>query len=201
MEKKPLISISEEPISVLYESPSIMIVNKPRGIVVHPDNEKQTNTLLNRLFQDNRWLADMEDSLSAGVLHVFRPQDHGLMIFNKSDDYKESLQAALAENNVSFAYIIHVKDLEGTHSIQTDNVIRLKSSQQQAGFSIFDVETTEGNTSELADQLFPDVDRQAISFYCYSISLELPHSGEAHTTSLRQIGEKVPPITVYHAPP
>jgi 23S rRNA-/tRNA-specific pseudouridylate synthase len=36
MEKKPLIPIDEGPLDVWYESPSVMVVNKSKGITVHP---------------------------------------------------------------------------------------------------------------------------------------------------------------------
>jgi 23S rRNA-/tRNA-specific pseudouridylate synthase len=89
VEKKPLIPIGEHPLDVWYESPSVLAVKKPQGIKVHPSEQTENGTLLNRLFQHNRWLAKMETSIDAGVLHVFEPHDYGLMLFNKSDDHHQ----------------------------------------------------------------------------------------------------------------
>lgn len=200
MDKKPLIPISEKPIDVWYESPSVMIVKKPAGLKVHPDNETEKDTLLNRLFQHNRWLAEMESSLQAGVLHLFAPDDHGLMVFNKTDDYQELLENALTENNISFSYIIQTK---GTPSIDLKKAerfnLKMKSKKQQAGFTILDVTSTEGNTPKLREALFPEAEKT--TFYCYEIGLTLPHSGDSHTTSLLDTERGIPHLEVYHAPP
>jgi 23S rRNA pseudouridine1911/1915/1917 synthase len=109
MEKKPLIQIDEGPLDIWYESPSVMAVKKPKSITVHPKKESESGTLLNRLFQHNRWLAQMETSTSAGVLHVFEENDHGLMLFNKNDDYQDELTRALASNEMTFFYFITIR--------------------------------------------------------------------------------------------
>lgn len=201
MAKQPLIPINDGPLDVRYESPSVMIVKKPRGLKVHPETKDESDTLLNRLFQDNRWLADMESSLTAGVLHLFDPQDHGLMLFNKTEDYSETLQTALVDHEITFSYIVHVKEGSKINTKGAEEVsFQLKSEQNHAGFTIFDMMTTEGNTNELRQLLFPETDKDAIRFYCYDIRLTLPHSGEKHITSIRKT-EELPSITVYHAPP
>lgn len=201
MTKQPLIPISDKPLDVLYESPSVMIVKKPQGIPVHPETKEESNTLLNRLFQDNRWLADMETSLTAGVLHLFNKQDHGLMLFNKTEDYTETLQTALIDHEITFSYIIHVKEGVKIETPAQDEIsLHVKTEQTQAGFTTFNITATEGNTDELRKLLFPDNDKGSIVFYCYAIRLVLPHSGEAHTTSIREEKE-IPLVTVYHAPP
>lgn len=202
MDKHPLIPVSAEPAEIWYESPSVMIVKKPRDIRVHPETENETNTLLNRLFQDNRWLADMETSITAGVLHLFEEQDHGVMLFNKADNYKDDLEKALAEQQVNFSYIVHVAKEIPLDTMERENGNwGVKSAQQQAGFTTFDIEITEGNTSVLRKKLLPNIDKDLISFYCYKIELNLPHSGEAHVTSIRETESKIPHISVYHAPP
>jgi 23S rRNA-/tRNA-specific pseudouridylate synthase len=202
MEKKPFIPIDESPLDVWYEGPSVMAVKKPKGIPVHPGEASENGTLLNRLFQHNRWLAQMETSITAGVLHVFEQHDHGLMLFNKSDDYQEDLTKALAENAIEFSYFITVK---GDYKIDVptteDFTVILHSQKQSAGYTVIDLQATSGNTQAIREVLFPDIEVSETTFYCYQIALTLPHSGDNHTVTLRETSKEVPHIAVYHAPP
>jgi 23S rRNA-/tRNA-specific pseudouridylate synthase len=202
MDKKPLIPIDEGPLEVWYESPSVMVVKKPQGIKVYPTEQSESGTLLNRLFQHNRWLAQMETSISAGVLHVFEPQDSGLMLFNKSNDDQEALTKALVENAIEFSYSISIK---GNEQVELPTIeefsIMVRSQKQSAGYTIIDLTATSGNTKTIRDALFPNLHMSEMTFYCYQITLTLPHSGEKHTITLRDSSKSIPNITVYHAPP
>ncbi|WP_227937624.1 pseudouridine synthase [Alkalihalobacillus deserti] len=202
MEKKPLIPIDEGPLDIWYESPSVMAVKKPKGIAVHPKNESESGTLLNRLFQHNRWLAQMETSTSAGVLHVFEQNDHGLMLFSKNDDYQEELTKALESNEMTFCYFITIKDDHKIDIPTTENYhFTIKSQKQLFGYTVIDLRATVGNTRTIRDLLFPELESSETTFYCYEIKLTLPHTGELHTFSLRDSSKDYPNIVVFHAPP
>jgi 23S rRNA-/tRNA-specific pseudouridylate synthase len=202
VEKKPLIPIDEGPLDVLYESPSVIAVKKPKGIKVHPSEQSENGTLLNRVFQHNRWLAHMEKSIDAGVLHVFEEHDHGLMLFNKNDDFQDDLEKALEENTIEFSYSIIVKGDYTISDLSADGFTMILTSQQQsAGYTIIDLTATSGNTQAIRDALFSDLEVSETTFYCYQISLTLPHSGEKHAVSLRETSKTTPSITVFHAPP
>lgn len=201
MQKKPLIPIDESPLDVWYEGPSVMAVKKPKGIPVHPGEASENGTLLNRLFQHNRWLAQMETSITAGVLHVFAQHDHGLMLFNKSDDYQEDLTTALAKNAIEFSYFITIKGDHKINVLATENFnMILHSQKQSAGYTVIDLQATSGNTNTIREALFPELAASETTFYCYRIALTLPHSGENHTVTLRDTLKEVPHIAVYHAP-
>ncbi|HEU5140554.1 MAG TPA: pseudouridine synthase [Bacillales bacterium] len=202
MEKKPLVSIDETPVDVWYEGPSVMAVKKPQGIRVHPREASEKGTLLNRLFQHNRWLAEMETSRTAGVLHVFEQNDHGLMLFNKSDNLQKELNRALAEKKVEFSYVVTVTgDYEIDVSETADFHLTLNSQKRSAGYTVIDLQATSGDTQTIRDVLFPDLKVSETTFYCYEISLTLPGSGEKLSVTLRDSSKKIPDITVYHAPP
>ncbi|HEX6922309.1 MAG TPA: pseudouridine synthase [Bacillales bacterium] len=202
MEKKPLIQIDEAPLDVWYEGPSVMAVKKPKGIKVHPREASENGTLLNRLFQHNRWLAEMETSRMAGVLHVFEQDDHGLMLLNKNDDLQKDLTKALAENKVEFSYLVTI---EGDHKIEVPSTedfhLTLNSQKQSAGYTVVDLQATSGETQAVRDVLFPDLQGSETTFYCYQITFTLPGSGEKHTVTLQDSSKEIPDIAVYHAPP
>jgi hypothetical protein len=171
----------------------VIAVKKPKGITVYPKKESESGTLLNRLFQNNRWLAQMETSTSAGVLHVFEQNDHGLMLFNKSDDYQEELTRALQSNEMKFFYFITIK---GDYKIEIPTAEKshfiLKSQKQLAGYTIVDLQTTTGNTLTVREALFPNMETSETTFYCYEIKLTLPHTEEPHTFSLPGFFKRLP---------
>jgi hypothetical protein len=144
----------------------------------------------------------MEERIDAGVLHVFEEHDHGLMLFNKSDDYQDDLEKALAESTIEFSYSITVKGDYTIGDLSADGFRMILNSQQQsADYTIIDLTATSGNTQAIRDALFSDLEVSETTFYCYQISLTLPHSGDKHVVSLRDASKTVPSITVFHAPP
>jgi glutaredoxin len=202
MEKKSFILIDDGPLDVLYESPSVMVVKKQKGIEVHPNNRFERGTLLNRLFQNNRWLSEMETSVSAGLLHIFDKEDHGLMIFNKNDDYKEELTRAIENQEVSFSYFITVKGNQTNTTFETNDFKYIVNNQKQlSGYTIFDMKVNSGQTKDIRNSLFSRVNTTDVTFYCYEIELTLPHTGTKHTISLRDISKEYPNISLFHAPP
>jgi glutaredoxin len=202
LEKNPLIQIDQGPTDILYESPSVMVVKKPKGIAVHPSDAAERGTLLNLLFQHNRWLANMETHTDAGVLHVLEKHDHGLMIFNKNDDYHEVLTTMVEKQEISYSYFVTV---EGNHEINlpqsNEFEIATKSQKTISSKTIFDVKVTHGNTKTIREVLFPTLAPTDVTFYCYEIELMLPHTGDKHLISLRDSQKEYPTISVYYAPP
>ncbi|MDC3412870.1 pseudouridine synthase [Aquibacillus sp. 3ASR75-11] len=202
MEKKPLIPIDQDSLDIWYESPSVMIVKKPKGILTHPKEKSENGTLLNRLFQHNRWLAEMETSVSAGVLHVFDENDHGLMLFNKSDEYSERLNRAITTNDITFSYIVTLKGEQNIKLPVTQEFeMKLNTEKQFNGHTILDLQVNSGDTWQLRERLFPNIPATDVSFYCYQIDLTLPHIEERHSVSLRDYKKGIPDLVVYHAPP
>lgn len=184
MEKKPLIQIDTGTVEVWHESPSIIAVYKPPGMPVHPESVDEKGTLLNLLFQHNRWLSEMETSVAAGVLHLFSEHDHGLMLFIKDDKYQEALEKEYKAGNISFSYLV-----------------KYAGNDSGGKVSLLDLEATTGNTEELRKVHFPDLNPKNTEFYCYQIELTLPHSGQKHTIRLRNKSRDLPKISLYHAPP
>jgi 23S rRNA-/tRNA-specific pseudouridylate synthase len=202
LQKKPLIPIDLDPIEVWYEGPSVIAVDKPAGTPVHPQEAAGSGTVLNRLFQKNRWMAQMETSFSAGVIHRFSDQDHGLMIFNKDDKYQEVLEKAYQEGDIVFSYLIQV---EGNPSIELNNPdglnVQVLAQTSMDGKAFIDLQVNTGDTQNIREQLLPKIAESESVFYCYAIELALPHSGERRKLSLRQPSDELPKIIVFHAPP
>ncbi len=93
------------PLDVVYEDGDVIVVNKPRGMVVHPAPGHPDGTLVNAL------LAHCGDSLSGvggalrpGIVHRIDKDTSGLIIAAKNDRAHESLSAQLKDRSLSRVY-------------------------------------------------------------------------------------------------
>ena len=93
------------PLDVVYEDNDVIVVNKPRGLVVHPAPGHPDGTLVNAL------LAHCGDSLSGvggelrpGIVHRIDKDTSGLIIAAKNDRAHEALSAQLKDHTLSRVY-------------------------------------------------------------------------------------------------
>lgn len=93
------------PLEVMYEDDSLIVINKPRGMVVHPAVGHYDGTLVNAL------LSHCGDSLSGiggemrpGIVHRIDKDTSGLLIVAKNDKAHLSLSAQLADRSLSRTY-------------------------------------------------------------------------------------------------
>jgi len=98
------------PLDVVYEDRDVIVVNKPRGLVVHPAPGHPDGTLVNAL------LAHCGDSLSGiggekrpGIVHRIDKDTSGLIIAAKNDAAHASLSAQLKDRSLSRIYdaVVH----------------------------------------------------------------------------------------------
>lgn len=100
------------PLEILYEDSDLLVINKPRGLVVHPGAGNQTGTLVNALINH------CCDSLSGiggvtrpGIVHRLDKDTAGLMLAAKNDAAHNALCAALQRREISRVYICIVRGL------------------------------------------------------------------------------------------
>lgn len=93
------------PLDVVYEDDDLIVVNKPRGMVVHPAPGHEDGTLVNAL------LAHCGDSLSGvggalrpGIVHRIDRDTSGLIIAAKNDYAHQFLSAQLADHTLARTY-------------------------------------------------------------------------------------------------
>ena len=93
------------PLDVVYEDGDVIVVNKPRGLVVHPAPGHPDGTLVNAL------LWHCGDSLSGvggekrpGIVHRIDKDTSGLLIAAKNDFAHQALSAQLADRSLSRIY-------------------------------------------------------------------------------------------------
>lgn len=93
------------PLDVVYEDADVIVVNKPRGMVVHPAPGHASGTLVNALMFHCRDLSGIHDELRPGIVHRIDKDTSGLLMAAKNDKAHASLAAQLKEHSVTRKYI------------------------------------------------------------------------------------------------
>ena len=100
----------EIPIEIIYEDTDIIIVNKPKGMVVHPANGNPDGTLVNAI------MAICKDSLSGiggeirpGIVHRLDKDTSGLLIVAKNDKAHVNMSEQIKNHEVKKTYIALVR--------------------------------------------------------------------------------------------
>lgn len=124
-EPEPLAVTAENiPIEIVYEDDDVAVINKPRGMVVHPGPGNQSGTLVNAI------MYHMGDSLSSingvirpGIVHRIDKDTSGLLMIAKNDAAHESLAAQLKVHSVTREYTALVYDNIREDSFTVDQPI------------------------------------------------------------------------------
>ena len=119
-ELKPLDAEPENiPLDIVYEDDDLLVVNKPRGMVVHPAPGNYTGTLVNALlYHCKDSLSGINGVLRPGIVHRIDKDTSGLLIVAKNDKAHMGLAEQIKEHSFTREYnaVIcgHLKDQEGT---------------------------------------------------------------------------------------
>ena len=100
----PLIA-QDIPLDVVYEDRDVIVVNKPRGLVVHPAPGHPDGTLVNALlFHCGDSLSGVGGEKRPGIVHRIDKDTSGLLIAAKNDFSHRALSAQLADRSLSRVY-------------------------------------------------------------------------------------------------
>lgn len=93
------------PLEVIYEDADVIVINKPRGMVVHPAAGNWSGTLVNALLWHCRDLSGINGVLRPGIVHRLDKETTGLMIAAKSDRAHRGLTEDWHEGGVNRYYL------------------------------------------------------------------------------------------------
>ncbi|MBQ1821307.1 MAG: RluA family pseudouridine synthase [Clostridia bacterium] len=106
------------PLDVIYEDADLAVINKPKGMVVHPAPGNETGTLVNALLFRFRTLSDTGGATRPGIVHRIDRMTSGLLVVAKNDAAHEALakQFALHTAHREYLCLVHgnLKDESGT---------------------------------------------------------------------------------------
>ena len=92
------------PLSILYEDPSIIVVDKPPGMVVHPAAGAPSGTLVNALLYHCKDLAGINGVLRPGIVHRLDKDTSGVMVIAKDDKAYHGLTQQFKHRTVKKVY-------------------------------------------------------------------------------------------------
>ena len=106
-------------IDILYEDEDILIVNKPKGMVVHPSAGHYSGTLVNALmYHCKDQLSGINGIMRPGIVHRIDMDTTGSLLVCKNDFVHQDLAEQLKEHSIQRIYhaIVHgvIKEDEGT---------------------------------------------------------------------------------------
>lgn len=93
------------PLDVYYEDQDVIVVNKQRGMVVHPAPGHSSGTLVNALMYHCKDLSGINGELRPGIVHRIDKDTSGLIMAAKNDKSHASLAAQLKAHSVTRKYI------------------------------------------------------------------------------------------------
>lgn len=93
------------PLEIVYEDADLLVVNKPKGMVVHPANGNETGTLVNAvMYHCGDSLSSINGVIRPGIVHRIDKDTSGLLMIAKNDKAHNCLAEQLAEHSITRAY-------------------------------------------------------------------------------------------------
>ena len=93
------------PLDIVYEDEDLIVVNKPKGMVVHPAPGNETGTLVNALlYHFGDGLSGINGVLRPGIVHRIDKDTAGLLVVCKTDRAHRGMAEMLAVHDIERAY-------------------------------------------------------------------------------------------------
>ncbi|MBQ1524477.1 MAG: RluA family pseudouridine synthase [Firmicutes bacterium] len=104
-EPAPCEAVPEDiPLDIVYEDDDLIVVNKPKGMVVHPAAGNLSGTLVSALLFHCSCLSSINGVQRPGIVHRIDKDTSGLLVCAKSDAAHRGLSEQLAEHSVTRRY-------------------------------------------------------------------------------------------------
>lgn len=116
-EPEPIEAVSENiPLDIIYEDDDVVVLNKARGMVVHPAPGNYTGTLVNALLYHCSNLSGINSAIRPGIVHRLDKDTSGIMIVAKNDAAHISLSQQIQSKTAVRTYLAVVRG-----NIKTDS--------------------------------------------------------------------------------
>lgn len=97
------------PLDIIYEDDDVVVVNKPRGMVVHPAAGNYSGTLVNALLYHCQNLSGINGVIRPGIVHRLDKDTSGIMICAKNDAAHVSLSQQIQNKTAQRTYLAVVR--------------------------------------------------------------------------------------------
>lgn len=106
----PSVKAESIPLAVLYEDEDLLIVDKPKGMVVHPSAGHETGTLVNAvLYHCQGKLSGINGVMRPGIVHRIDRDTTGALVICKNDHAHNHVAAQLKEHSITRRYVAVVE--------------------------------------------------------------------------------------------
>lgn len=112
--KQELLDVLPEeiPLNVIYEDSDIMIIDKEKGMVVHPGNGNYTGTMVNSLMYSHKdELSSINGTIRPGIVHRIDKDTSGILVVAKNDQAHKKLSEQFKVHDITRKYIALVKGI------------------------------------------------------------------------------------------
>ncbi len=118
-------------LDILYEDDDIIVINKPRGVVMYPSAGNHTGTLVQNILAHTH-LSALGGETRPGVVHRLDKDTSGVMVFAKSDAAYRELVKTFAAHDLTRKYVTFVWGLPNWESADiTGNIARSSRNRQK----------------------------------------------------------------------
>ena len=91
------------PLDIIFEDDSIIVINKPAGLIVHPGNGNKDNTLANALVYHNNKLSTV-DNLRPGIVHRLDKHTSGVIVIAKTNSAHIKISEQFSSRSIKKTY-------------------------------------------------------------------------------------------------
>lgn len=118
-------------LDILFEDDDIIVINKPRGVVMYPSAGNKTGTLVQNILSHTH-LSALGGDVRPGVVHRLDKDTSGVMVFAKSDAAFRGLVKMFSEHDLTRKYITFVWGIPNWEEADiTGNIARSSRNRQK----------------------------------------------------------------------
>ena len=122
---------SDFDLDILFEDDDIIVINKPRGVVMYPSAGNKTGTLVQNILAHTT-LSTLGGDVRPGVVHRLDKDTSGVMVFAKSDAAYRELIKTFSEHNLTRKYVAFVWGIPTWEEAEiTGNIARSSRNRQK----------------------------------------------------------------------
>ena len=164
-------------LNIIYEDKDILVINKPKGMVVHPGAGNYENTLVNALlFKYKKKLSNINGSLRPGIVHRIDKETSGLLVVAKNNLSHSSLGKQFSDHSIKRKYhclawgvirplsgrietlitrnkknrqLMTVSDVNGKHAITNYRTLKVFNIKDIPKISLIECELETGRTHQI----------------------------------------------------
>jgi 23S rRNA pseudouridine1911/1915/1917 synthase len=104
-EPKIVIEKADIPVEIVFEDDYLLVINKQRGLVVHPANGHQNDTLVNALIDKINDFGPINGEIRPGIVHRIDKDTSGLLVVAKTQEAHEKLVEMLKKKEITRKYL------------------------------------------------------------------------------------------------